>query len=225
MSAYKKIVSVHMDIVDFLWETESSIRLGSEATVKWLNDFRQGLAKRDPSISEYAGKLLMDAIDYREADRERKKKYRSSSSPNSSPNAIDASSEQEAQRSKKILDDFDEARKYYPGRKLGRDVEFAKLARRCKKEELHIVVASLIPAIEKEINYRKKRADSGQFVPEWKNFSTWINARAWEQDFSTDEIFVPKSNRQAKNSSYDAAQKMIDDILTNGVNDGNDNIN
>ena len=51
------------------------------------------------------------------------------------------------------------------------------------------VVYLLLPALEKEKQNRakleqQKKYDSKIFIPSWKNLSTWINQKCWEQEFS-----------------------------------------
>ena len=77
---------------------------------------------------------------------------------------------------------FDEARKFYPGKKLGNPTEFLNYRHRHRdwKESLPL----LIPAINSQIEERKRLKYAGKFVPEWKNFKTWINNRCWEEEIA-----------------------------------------
>lgn len=78
----------------------------------------------------------------------------------------------------RLLNDFEEARKLYPGTKRGRDTEFKDFCKKHKDWEL--VLPTMKNAIEAQIKWRAHA--SGDFRPAWKNFSTWINQRCWEDE-------------------------------------------
>ena len=42
----------------------------------------------------------------------------------------------------------------------------------------------LLPALEKEKQFRIKSFELNGWVPAWKNLSTWIREKCWEQEFS-----------------------------------------
>jgi len=71
---------------------------------------------------------------------------------------------------------FEEARTLYPGTKRGYDTELKNFL---KKNEIDIMPC-LYPAIQKQIEWRKKSREAKSFVPMWKNFSTWVNQKCWE---------------------------------------------
>lgn len=74
---------------------------------------------------------------------------------------------------------FDIFRKAYPGTKRGLQTELKLFLKKNKPE----VVKLLLSALQKEIDNRNKLAQIEQFVPPWKNLSTWINKKCWEQEF------------------------------------------
>lgn len=75
---------------------------------------------------------------------------------------------------------FDMARKAYPGMKNGLLFEFANFR---KQKDYKTALPAILPAIQKQIRWRDKMKNiKGQFVPEWKFFTTWINQRCWEQE-------------------------------------------
>jgi hypothetical protein len=39
-----------------------------------------------------------------------------------------------------------------------------------------------LPAIKNQIAEREAKKRVGGFVPEWKNLSTWLNQRCWEEE-------------------------------------------
>jgi len=85
--------------------------------------------------------------------------------------------------------EFEKARKLYPGTKKGLEVEYSNF-----KKKYHLTeMQELIPAIKAEIKDKEKRRTSGVFCPEWKNFSTWINQACWKQEFEI--IRVKNGNR------------------------------
>lgn len=220
-----RVVSVHVDIVEFLWETEKVLRLPEADVVEWLQDLRQCLATRDPTISEYGAKLLSEVEAFREFDRNRKRK---TPTPENQVPAISGESREsvesvESKDEKPKAEDpppppppapdplldpnsiesrFEAARKQFPGRKLGFAVEFQNFVKKVGgRTKAATEVDRLLPGIEAEKADREKKTAARAFVPEWKNFKTWINAKAWEQEFAViGSSPAPKaaSNRQAE---------------------------
>jgi hypothetical protein len=87
---------------------------------------------------------------------------------------------------------FDEFRKAYPENKRGLQTELKLFLKKNKPE----VVKLLLPALQKEIDYRNKLAQTKKFVPPWKHLSTWINQKCWEQEFpqiigQTSQLITP----------------------------------
>lgn len=86
---------------------------------------------------------------------------------------------------------FDAARQVYPGMKNGLLYEFKNFQR---QKDYKQSLPLLLPAIEKQKKWREKmKGTKGQFVPEWKFFTTWINQRCWEQE-------MPKVEASTANS-------------------------
>ena len=219
-----RVVSVHVDIVEFLWETEKVLRKPDPEVVQWLEDLRKCLATRDPTISEYGAKLLSEVEAFREFDRNRKRKP--PTPENQAPTSSGESRESVESKDEKpkaedpppppppapdpLLDPlsiesrFEEARKQFPGRKLGFAVEFQNFVKKVGgRSKAAAEVDRLLPGIEAEKADREKKTAARAFVPEWKNFKTWINAKAWEQEFAAiGSSPAPKaaSNRQAERS-------------------------
>ena len=217
-----RVVSVHVDIVEFLWETEKVLRLPEADVVEWLQDLRKCLATRDPTISEYGAKLLSEVEAFREFDRNRKRK--TPTPENQAPTSSGESRESmESKDEKPKADDpppppppapdprldpnsiesrFEAAQKQFPGRKLGFAVEFQNFVKKVGgRTKAATEVDRLLPGIEAEKADREKKTAARAFVPEWKNFKTWINAKAWEQEFAEAGFSpAPKaaSNRQAE---------------------------
>ena len=75
---------------------------------------------------------------------------------------------------------FDNFRKNYPGIKRGLKTEFENYKKKHKdwKEVLNL----LFPATDNQIKVRELKRQKHEFVPEWKNLSTWINQRCWEEE-------------------------------------------
>lgn len=78
---------------------------------------------------------------------------------------------------------FNNFRLLYPGTKLGNKTEFDNL--RKKHKDWNEVVPLLLPALNNQITARMKKTESKLFVPEWKNLSTWINKRCWEEEIES----------------------------------------
>lgn len=86
---------------------------------------------------------------------------------------------------------FDEFRKIYPGTKRGNKTEFENF---CKKhKDWKLVLPFLKTAIENQIKFRETKKAKGEFVPEWKNLSTWINTRCWEEETVSEKNTLVKN--------------------------------
>ena len=92
----------------------------------------------------------------------------------------------------KYKDTFNRARILFGGTKRGNDTEFENFKK--KHSDWKNVLPLLEPAINAQIGWRKNYTG---FVPEWKNFQTWINQRCWE-----DENYTPKSEPKPLSSRY-----------------------
>lgn len=86
---------------------------------------------------------------------------------------------------------FDDFRQKFPGTKRGLKTELDGFLKKNSPDTISL----LLPALEKEIAYRKNRANANEFVPEWKNLSTWINKRCWEQEYS-EEMKMPTKHEE-----------------------------
>jgi hypothetical protein len=75
-------------------------------------------------------------------------------------------------------DIFNSFRELFGGKKNGNGTEFKNFKKQHK--DWKDVLPLLQPAVKKEIEWRKQKRE---FTPQWKNLSTWINNRCWEQEF------------------------------------------
>ena len=79
---------------------------------------------------------------------------------------------------------FDIFRKQFSGTKRGNEIEFKNFI---KHKDWKII----LPLLLERLNYQKEarlvRKDKKLFVAEWKNLSTWINQRCWEDQINTEE--------------------------------------
>lgn len=87
---------------------------------------------------------------------------------------------------------FDLARKAYPGTKRGLDVEYENFKKKYKQGYKDIIPL-LLPAIKNQIAWRNRRIIERQtnlrvFIPEWKNFVTWINTSSWTMELPEPEV-------------------------------------
>lgn len=81
----------------------------------------------------------------------------------------------------KERDMFDIFRKAYLGNKNGIGTEFDNFKK--KHKDWKQVLPELMDLLTCQINQREALRKSGQFVPEWKHLSTWINNRCWEEEY------------------------------------------
>ena len=79
---------------------------------------------------------------------------------------------------------FDISRKLFKGTKRGIDTEFANLKK--KHKDWKTVLPLIESGVLEEIDHRTA-LKKDEFFPAWKNFSTWINNRCWEQEFAKSE--------------------------------------
>lgn len=88
--------------------------------------------------------------------------------------------------------EFDKARELYPGSKRGLDTEFDYFKKKIK--DWKKVVTLLYPAIEKQIKSRAVKKQKGEFIPEWKGFSSWIYNRYWELEVEIESTVLQVGN-------------------------------
>lgn len=96
---------------------------------------------------------------------------------------------------------FEDFRKIYPGTKGGFKTEFENFKKKAKKFEE--ILPLLIPAVEAQIEYRKKCEAAGKFCPEWKHLKTWINNRCWEDELPEIKPDQPKPFNGQSKSDYE----------------------
>ena len=93
---------------------------------------------------------------------------------------VDKEEDKEEDKDKELIDNFEKARKIYPGTKRGIS-EFQDFCKKYPKRWREIAPL-LIPAILSQIAGRKTRTAAHAFVPDWKHFKTWINNHCWEEE-------------------------------------------
>jgi hypothetical protein len=85
--------------------------------------------------------------------------------------------------------EFEAARLAWPGSKRGPKTEWEDFARKHRKE-ISEIVPLLLPAIEVAKKHRswceKNKVD---FIPQWKNFKTWLHQRCWEEELPQ-EVYI-----------------------------------
>lgn len=93
------------------------------------------------------------------------------------------SSREEVRRAK---DKFEEVRRAFQGRKRGAETEWENFRKRCRGKELETVL-EMMEGLRREIGWRTRARERGEFVPEWPNLSTWVNQRRWETEWPGEE--------------------------------------
>ena len=94
---------------------------------------------------------------------------------------------------------FEEIRKLYPGTKRGLETEFDNFTK--KHKDWKEILTHLKTDLENQIEARKK---STGFIPEWANFSTWINQRKFEE-----VLMVTKGEKQKGEITYTPPTRLI----------------
>ena len=91
----------------------------------------------------------------------------------------------------KIKDQFEIARKAWPGDKNGIDPEWATFLKVCKKHKLEPAktVPLLLPAIVRYKAYCSARRDRSEWVETCAHFQTWLNDRRWLKEHPTTRVY------------------------------------
>ncbi len=92
---------------------------------------------------------------------------------------------------------FELARVLYPGTKRGLSTEYSNFIKRYP--DYKRLLPLIKPAIEKQIAWRNSQPQ-GKFIPEWKNFTTWINNRCWEEEMT---IFTPQPQKSQAELAFE----------------------
>lgn len=92
-------------------------------------------------------------------------------------------SREEVRRAK---DKFEEVRRAFQGRKRGAETEWENFRKRCRGKELETVL-EMMEGLRRELGWRARARERGEFVPEWPNLSTWVNQRRWETEWPGEE--------------------------------------
>jgi len=90
-------------------------------------------------------------------------------------------------------DEFDKARKLYPGVKRSLDTEF-KYFRKTHKDWKK-AIPLLYTAIQEQIKKRAEKKRKREFVPPWKHFKTWTYNRCWEE---VEGVILSEADLEAK---------------------------
>jgi len=88
-----------------------------------------------------------------------------------------------SENEKKALVFFEVFYSCYPGTKRSLMTEYENFTNKNQKNKYELIHL-LLPAIQKEKNYRLKSSEVVGWEPAWKNLSTWIKEKCWEQEFS-----------------------------------------
>lgn len=80
---------------------------------------------------------------------------------------------------------FEAFRKAYKGTKRGHDVELMNF--RTKNRDWKEIVPLLMPALEREIAFRRACREKMVFCPEWAHLQTWLNQKRWTTEYADAE--------------------------------------
>jgi len=80
---------------------------------------------------------------------------------------------------------FDSARVIFKGTKRGLETEYSNFQ---KHKDWKESLSKLKSSIEAETNHRQALSEKGEFLPNWKNFQTWINNRCWENEYNVEIV-------------------------------------
>lgn len=90
---------------------------------------------------------------------------------------------------------FDDFRRMYPGKKRGLKPEFDNFKRKAGAKWRDII-PMLIPAVERMVAWTERQRAAGQFAPNYKNLTTWINQQCWTEEFPEpiEQPITPRNN-------------------------------
>ena len=86
---------------------------------------------------------------------------------------------------------FEQFRQSYPGTKRGFKTEWDNFKKKNPKTYRDIVPL-LTPALQRLMEWRERAQTAGQFVPNFKNLTTWLNKQCWTEELP--EINVPPTH-------------------------------
>jgi hypothetical protein len=201
MAKPRPVVSVHVDIAEFLLEVVSVSGESSESRERnlgaWTMQLARALAARDAAAHPFAAKLLAEVENYRKADSERKRESKSKDSMDSGgkarnpPPSVDSpprsdrsdrsdqsSTDPPPTPSGGVQEIFEAARKFYPGARRGFAPEWSNFEKKFGKRKSEILPL-LAPAIFRYKAYVEKKSRAETRPPVWMNFKTWINQECW----------------------------------------------
>ena len=106
-----------------------------------------------------------------------------------------------------LEEQFEVVRKLYPGTKRGLGNEYANFIKKGKKPIAGFakytakqIVPLLKDAINYQINYRKWAVGKDIWIPQWKNFQTWVNNQCWEEEHPDfDDVLLDSEHEEETN--------------------------
>ncbi len=199
----KPVNFVRLDVAKFLLRV---LKTPEQSRGEWVSGLAEALAENQRGLHPFADELFEEVEEFRESDRIRKNSAQKHStdsvesklSKDSSVSTTNKSGSQAIRQSKTntlvagatdpLKDEFEKARKLYPGSVRGLDTEWENFKAKHGKRTSEIVPL-LLPAVERWIKYRAWAISQNvDFLPQWKNFKTWINGAHWEDEIPKETI-------------------------------------
>ena len=122
-------------------------------------------------------------------------------------------------------EDFETARKYWPGLKRGLETEFANFQK--KHKNWKEIAPLLLPAMKREEKLRAAAKKRGEFFPGRKMFATWINQSCWELEQGEPPVRAapPDNYRQKARDDFgdwlrSKTTRALEDMLAHPNKDG-----
>lgn len=106
-------------------------------------------------------------------------------------------------------DFFEIFRKEYKGTKKGLDTEFKNFQ---KHNDYKEVLPLLLPALNNQIKWKKIELEIDNFTAQWKNLSTWINQRCWEEEPPEKVINVIAQRDKVKNIKNSEVEALYEEF-------------
>lgn len=167
------------------FKAEEELNIDGSTVYRWIQKFKSdefGMINIEVS-NQYSIVTICNWANYQTHSTEGEQPMSNQRTTNEQPTNTDKTVKKvkTVEKSNSVI--FEDFRNKYPGTKRGLKTELDSFLKNNSSE----IIPFLLPALEKEIAHRNKLLLANQFIPNWKNLSTWINKKCWEQEFTEEK--------------------------------------
>lgn len=94
-----------------------------------------------------------------------------------------------------VQQQFEEARKLFPGKKRGFKTEWDNFVK--KNKDYKEVIEKLLPAIQYYINYLNWQHTINEFAQRPCAFAVWTNQRRWEEEYPDYDTYLKEKKSRS----------------------------